>query len=37
MKAILASGLDRQLDNSEQPVLPGLLPHQNIRGPEYYQ
>jgi transposase len=37
MKAILASGLDRQLDNSEQSVLPGLLPHQNIRGQEYYQ
>ena len=37
MKAILASRLDRQLDNSEQPVLPGLLPHQNIRSQEYYQ
>jgi transposase len=36
MKAILASGLDRQSDN-QQPGLPGLLPHQNIRGPEYYQ
>jgi transposase len=37
MKSILASGLDRQPDNEEQAVLPGLLPHQNIRGPEYYQ
>jgi hypothetical protein len=37
MKAILASGLDRQPDNEDQPVLTGLLPHQNIRGPEYYQ
>jgi transposase len=37
MKSILASGLDRQPDNEDQPVLTGLLPHQNIRGPEYYQ
>jgi hypothetical protein len=37
MKAILASGLDRQPDNEDQPVLTGLLPHQNIRGQEYYQ
>ena len=37
MKTILASGLDRQPDDEQQPVLPGLLPHQNIRGPEYYQ
>ncbi len=36
MKAILSSGLDRH-DNGEQPALPGLLPHQNIRGQEYYQ
>jgi hypothetical protein len=36
MKSILASGLDRQPD-SQQPGLPGLLPHQNIRGQEYYQ
>jgi len=37
MKAILSAGLDRQPDNGEQPRLPGLLPHQNIRGPEYYR
>ena len=37
MKAILSAGLDRQPDNGEQPGLPGLLPHQNIRGQEYYQ
>jgi len=37
MKAILSAGLDRQSDSSEQPQLPGLLPHQNIRGQEYYQ
>jgi hypothetical protein len=37
MKAILSSGLDRQSDNGEQPRLPGLPPHQNIRGPEYYR
>jgi len=37
MKAILSAGLDRQPENVEQPGLPGLLPHQNIRGPEYYQ
>jgi len=37
MKAILSTGLDRQPDNGEQPRLPGLLPHQNIRGQEYYQ
>ena len=36
MKAILSAGLDRH-DNGEQPGLPGLLPHQNIRGQEYYQ
>jgi len=36
MKAILSAGLDRH-DNGEQPRLPGLLPHQNIRGQEYYQ
>ena len=36
MKAILSAGLDRQ-DNSAQAALPGLLPHQNIRGQEYYQ
>jgi transposase len=37
MKAILSTGLDRQHDNGEQPILPGLLPHQNIRGQQYYQ
>jgi len=41
MKAILSAGLDRQPDNPDeigkQPALPGLLPHQNIRGQEYYQ
>ena len=37
MKAILSAGLDRQPDNGNQPTLPGLLPHQNIRGQEYYQ
>jgi transposase len=37
MKAILSAGLDRQPDNGVQPALPGLLPHQNIRGQEYYQ
>jgi transposase len=36
MKAILSAGLDRQ-DNGAQAALPGLLPHQNIRGQEYYQ
>lgn len=37
MKSILSTGLDRQHDSSEQPELPGLLPHRNIRGQEYYQ
>ena len=37
MKSILSTGLDQQHDNGEQPELPGLLPHQNIRGQEYYQ
>ena len=37
MKAILTAGLDRQPDKGEQTGLPGLLPHQNIRGQEYYQ
>jgi transposase len=37
MKAILSAGLDRHPDNDEQPSLPGLPPHQNIRGPEYYR
>jgi transposase len=36
MKAILSAGLDRH-DNGAQPAQPGLLPHQNIRGQEYYQ
>jgi len=33
----LSAGLDRQPDGGNQPGLPGLLPHQNIRGQEYYQ
>lgn len=37
MKAILASGLDRQQDTGEQLRLISLPPHQNIRGQEYYQ
>jgi transposase len=37
VKAILATGLDRPGRNSEQPGLPGLLPHQNIRGQAYYE
>ena len=37
VKAILSAGLDRQPDNGAQPALPGLLPHQNIRGQAYYQ
>lgn len=37
MKAILASGLDRQQDTGEQLRLISLPPHQNIRGREYYQ
>jgi transposase len=37
MKSILSTGLDRQYDSNEQPELPGLPPHQNIRGQEYYQ
>lgn len=36
MKAILSAGLDRH-DLGEQPALQGLLPHQNIRGQNYYQ
>jgi transposase len=37
VKAILATGLDRPARNSEQSELPGLLPHQNIRGQAYYE
>jgi len=37
MKTILAAGLDRHPDNGEQSRLPGLPPHQNIRGSEYYR
>ncbi len=37
MKAILSAGLDRHPDSGNRPGLPGLLPHQNIRGQEYYQ
>jgi transposase len=36
MKAILSAGLDRH-EHVEQPSIPGLLPHQNIRGQEYYE
>ena len=36
MKAILSAGLDRHAHGS-QAAIPGLLPHQNIRGQEYYQ
>jgi hypothetical protein len=37
LKAILSAGLDKQVDNEEQLRLPGLPPHRNIRGQEYYQ
>lgn len=37
MKAILSAGLDERQDGAEQLHLPGLLPHENIRGQEYYQ
>jgi transposase len=37
MKAILSAGLDEREDSTEQLHLPGLLPHENIRGQEYYQ
>ena len=37
LKAILSAGLDKQVDNEEQLRLPGLRPHRNIRGREYYQ
>ena len=37
LKAILSAGLDKQVDNEEQLRLPGLPPHRNIRGREYYQ
>ena len=37
LKAILAAGLDKQADNEKQLQLPGLSPHRNIRGREYYQ
>jgi transposase len=37
MKAILSSGLDRHKEAGEQAEIPGLLPHENIRGQEYYQ
>lgn len=36
MKAILSAGLERHV-SAEQPAIPGLLPHQNIRGKEYYE
>jgi transposase len=37
MKAILSAGLDERENDAEQLKLPGLLPHENIRGQEYYQ
>ena len=37
VKTILSTGLDRQCDSAGQLEIPGLLPHQNIRGQEYYQ
>jgi transposase len=37
MKVILAAGLDKQAGNEKQLRLPGLPPHRNIRGREYYQ
>lgn len=35
MLAILSTGLDRR-HHEEQAIMPGLLPHENIRGQEYY-
>lgn len=37
VKTILSTGLDRQGGSAAQLEIPGLLPHQNIRGQEYYQ
>ncbi len=37
MKAILMAGLDQQSDPEPELSLGSLRPHQNIRGPEYYQ
>jgi hypothetical protein len=37
VKTILSTGLDRQRSSGGQLQIPGLLPHQNIRGQEYYQ
>jgi len=37
VKTILSTGLDRQRGSGGQLEIPGLLPHQNIRGQEYYQ
>jgi len=37
VKTILSTGLDRQCGSAGQLKIPGLLPHQNIRGQEYYQ
>ncbi|MFW0860182.1 MAG: Mu transposase domain-containing protein [Dehalococcoidia bacterium] len=36
MRAILATGLDRQRDAEQQPGQTASLPHKNIRGSEYY-
>ena len=37
VKTILSTGLDRQCGSAGQLEIPGLLPHQNIRGQQYYQ
>ena len=37
IKKILQNGLDQLLPDEEQPSLPPLPPHDNIRGPESYQ
>jgi len=37
VKAILATGLDHQCGSASQLNIPGLLPHQNIRGQAYYE
>lgn len=36
MRAILAAGLDRQIDTEQHPVQTALPLHENIRGREYY-
>jgi transposase len=37
MKAILSTGLDKKPDNEGRSAYPSLLPHNNIRGKEYYK